>query len=86
MYIDDILAGMVMIAALVLMVVGAVAYKRYHLKAMIMNFIVFLLFFINVIVYVCNELWNLNIGMTFVFLLVDTVILFVLYFAISLKG
>ncbi len=86
MFIDDILAGMVIVISLLLLVVALIAYRRYKIKAMLVNSFIFILFLINAIIYSLNSLFSLHLDMVFYFLLFDTIILFSLYFAIALKG
>ncbi len=86
MFIDDILAGMVIVISLLLLVVALIAYRRYRIKAMLVNSFVFILFLVNAIIYSLNSLFSLHMDMVFYFLLFDTIILFSLYFAIALKG
>ena len=86
MFIDDILAGMVIVISLLLLVVALIAYRRYRIKAMLVNSFIFILFLINAIIYSLNSLFSFHLDMVFYFLLFDTVILFSLYFAIALKG
>ena len=86
MFIDDILAGMVIVISLLLLVVALIAYRRYRIKAMLVNSFIFILFLVNAIIYSLNSLFSIHLDMVFYFLLFDTVILFSLYFAIALKG
>ncbi len=86
MFINDVLAGMVLVISLLLAIVAIVAYRRYRLKAMLFNSVVFILIAVNMVLYALNALWNLGMDMIMVFLAFYVVILFSLYFAISLKG
>ncbi len=86
MFINDILAGMVMVISILLIFVAILAYRRYRIKAMLINTFIFSLFLINSVIYALNSLMNLHLDMVFYFLVFDTVILFSLYFAMALKG
>ncbi len=85
MFINDILAGMVLVISLLLGIVATLAYVRYRLRAMLFNAIVFYLVAVNMAIYALNTLLALNLDMITVFLAFYVVVLFSLYFAISLK-
>ncbi len=86
MFTNDILSGMVLIIAVVLMTVSFLAYNRYRLKAMLFNFVAFFMFFLNALIYSLNSLLSLNLDVVFYFLLFDLIILVTLYLGIAVKG
>ena len=85
MFPNDILAGMILIVSLVLFLVAVIGYRRYRIKGMIFSSIVFLLFFIESLIYILIVLFNLKMDIIFITFLLNLIILFFLYFAISLK-
>ena len=85
MFPTDVLAGMVLIVSVILFVVALVGYWRYRVKGMVFSALVFLLFFIESLIYVIYIIFNWKIDMLFILFLLNLIILFSLYFAISLK-
>ena len=86
MFPNDILAGMILIVSLILTVVGLVAYRRYRIRGMIFSSVAFLIFLFESLIYVFNIFFNLHLDILFWTLLLNLVILFILYFSISMKG
>ena len=85
MFPNDVLAGMILIVSAVLSVIGMVGYRRYRIRGMIFTTLVFILFFIESLLYILTVTFNLDMDMIFVTFLLNLIILFFLYFAISLK-
>ncbi|NPA76073.1 MAG: hypothetical protein GXO25_08355 [Euryarchaeota archaeon] len=85
MYPSDILAGIVLILSALFVFLSVIGYRRYKLKALLMNIVVFSLFFIDSLLYALNSLYSLGLDMLMLFLLSDVVILVVMYLAVALK-
>ncbi len=85
MFPNDILAGMILVVSLLLFAVAVIGYMRYRIKGMIFSAIVFLLFFIESLLYIFLVLFSLKMDIIFINLLLNLIILFFLYFTISLK-
>ncbi len=83
---SDVLAGILIVVALILLIVAIVAYKRYKLRAAIISFFVFLLFLIKGIIYELNVYYSWNLDIMAIFLGIDVAILISLYFALALRG
>ncbi|GEM_PF-4340646 len=86
MFINDVLAGMVLVVSSLLTIVALVGYRRYRLKAMIFNALVFAIMLIGMVVYILNILFEFGFDEVTILLSVDAFILFLLYFAMSFKG
>ena len=85
MFPNDIVAGMLMVVSAILSVVALIGYIRYRMKGMILSFVAFLIFLIESVLYTLNIFIKLKLDMLFWVLLLNLIILFVLYFSISLK-
>ncbi len=85
MFPNDVLAGMILVVSIILTVVALIAYKRYRMRGMLLSAAAFFIFFIEGLLYVFNIFLNLKLDMLFWTFLLNLVILFVLYFSISLK-
>ncbi len=85
MFITDILAGILLIVAAVLLIIASVGYKRYRIKGMIFAIVAFFIFFIKALIYELNTLLTLNIDFMEISLLLDITILITMYFALALK-
>ena len=83
---SDVLAGILIVVASILLIVAILAYKRYKLRAAIISFFVFLLFLIKGIIYELNVYYSLNLNTLAIFLGIDVAILISLYFALALRG
>ncbi len=83
---SDVLAGILIVVALILLIVAIVAYRRYKLKAAIISFFVFLLFLIKGIIYEINLYYSWDLNIIAIFLGIDVAILISLYFALALRG
>ncbi len=86
MFPNDILAGMILVVSLILTIVGLVAYRRYRMRGIIFSSVAFLIFLFESLIYVFNIFFNLHLDILFWTLLLNLVILFILYFSISVKG
>ncbi len=85
MFITDILAGIVLIIAAVLLIIASVGYKRYRIKGMVFAIVAFFIFFIKALIYELNALLTLNIDFMEISLLLDITILITMYFALAFK-
>ena len=83
---SDVLAGILIVVASILLIVAILAYKRYKLRAAIISFFVFLLFLIKGIIYELNVYYSLDLNILAIFLGIDVAILISLYFALALRG
>ncbi len=86
MFINDVLAGMVVILSALFTVIGCIGYIRYRIKAMLMTTIAFITFLAASLMYTLNSLQILSFNTTTLLLCSDIVILIFLYLTITVKG
>lgn len=85
-FLEDVLAGIVMVVAAVLMLVALVAYRRYRLGAAALSAVVFFIFLLKGLIYELNIYFNWGLNIISTFMLIDAVILLFLYFALALRS
>jgi|GEM_PF-4878593 hypothetical protein len=86
LFAEDILAGIMIIVAIILFIVALLAYRRYGLKAALVSAIVFAIFLAKGIIYELNIYYSLNLDIITIFLGLDVIVLISLYFALALRG
>jgi len=82
----DILAGIIILVAFILLVVAILAYKRYGLKAGLISSFIFLIFLLKGVIYELNIYYSWGLDILAIFLALDVIILISLYFALALRG
>ncbi len=83
---SDILAGILIVSAFILLIVAIIAYRRYSLKAALISSAVFLIFLIKGLIYEMNIYLSMNLNIPEIFMALDVIILISLYFALALRG
>ncbi len=85
-FIEDLLAGIVIVVSAILLIVASIAYKRYRMGAALVAAFIFLMFLLKGILYEINNYMHLPFDLLTSFLLVDVIILVSLYFALALRN
>ncbi len=83
---SDILAGIIIMTAIILSIVALLAYRRYGLKAALVSLFIFLIFLLKGLLYELNLYFSWGLDILLIFLALDVVILISLYFALALRG
>ncbi len=82
----DILAGIIILIAIMLSIVALLAYRRYGLKAALISLFIFLIFLLKGVLYELNIYYSWGLDILLIFLALDVIILISLYFALALRG